>query len=266
MHTPLLEVLDQNPDDTATWDVLADWLEERGDARAEWMRLTRDVELPHPRWTRREQLALARAEAAWFPGVDTRALGLGWRHGFVAHASLTPAHLWLLAHPALRFVRELDFSGVETVTLPPRHQLRALRCEGATRLPVLPPLELLVLLRSTATPTGAAPTRLVMSDAPEVHARPRYGMVDFRALPPQVPGDGDGRDEWRGSLRTFGSSISDPYRRLQRCGACGGGEVAQIFDGCWKFKERDLKTYTFREEVWCRGCGAFTLLEHVEDD
>mgnify|MGYP001605736128 CR=1 FL=1 len=70
----------------------------------------------------------------------------------------------------------------------------------------------------------------------------------------------------RGSLRTFGSSIADPYRRLQRCGACGSGEVAQIFDGSWKFKERDLKTYTFREEVWCRGCGAFTLAEFQEED
>lgn len=269
MHPPLLEALAATPDDAETWDVLADWLEERGDARAAWMRLTRDVPLPNPVHAGAYLAALQAAERAWFGDLDVRELGLVWRHGFVELAHLMPKHAALLRHPALRFVRELNLSGFDEVTLPPRHQLRALRCDGAKALPALPPLELLVLLNGAPALTGERPARCVVRARADVelHVRPRYGLVNFRALPAELPAEGDGSDEWRATSRSFGSGISDPHRLLRACGACDGADLAQIFDGFWKFKDSDAsKWLTWREEVWCRDCGAFTFLERHEED
>lgn len=273
MHPPILEALDARPDEAATWEVLADWLEETGDARAEFLRLTRDVEFPDPdlpdELHQRLTTAAKAAQSAWFGARDVADLGLVWHRGFISHANVTPKHADLLAHPAMRFVRELNVSGFERFELPLRHQLRVLRCEGVERLPELPPLDLLVLLHpKRVETTGAVPKRLIVSDShdPEVHARPRYAPMNFRALPPEIAPGGDGFSDWGGSSRKIGSGIVNRHRRLLACGACGSRDFAQIFDGYWKFKENYSKTYTFREEIWCRDCGVFSFFErHTED-
>lgn len=174
MHDALLAALDENPDDLATWDVLADWLEERGDPRAEFMRLTRDTEFPNPALPAEQQARLreahARAQTAWFGDRDvTQEQGLVWRHGMVSSAIVDTPAAPGPRHPAFRFVEELSCRGADLAQLPMRH-LRALRASGApTGTLTLPPgMKVLTLLHSVRAErpviTGPAPETLVVDE------------------------------------------------------------------------------------------------------
>src|SRR5262245_19528354 len=79
---PFLRALLLNPEDHTTRSVYADWLEERGDERAEYLRLERDLAaLPAgddnvPAWGRRLAELRARIEPAWLARVGShQALG-----------------------------------------------------------------------------------------------------------------------------------------------------------------------------------------------
>ncbi len=169
MNPQLLEALDAAPEDNGVWDVLADWLEERGDARAEFMRLTRDVEFPGPSLNEAQRksidVAFQKAKRAWkLP--DKLQAGLVWRHGFVSRALVREKEAQVLKHPAMRFVQRLSFEG-PLLVLPPRHQLRSLACEeiehgGLLSLEHQPRLRQLMLLNSL----GASPD-LLLVEPPE---------------------------------------------------------------------------------------------------
>lgn len=268
----ILEALDGKTDDHAAWDVFADWLEEHDDPRAELCRLTLTTEFPNPQLTQDRQRvltgALQRASAAWFPELETAGLGLVWRQGFVWQATLTPKHAELLLHPAFRFIRELNLTGFEKVEVPPRHQLRTLRCEGAATLPSVPNLDLLVLVQPKEPLKSSVPKgRVLVSDsAAPVHVVPRFGPTDFRSLPADAEEPGSGASDWGCSFKHVGSSLARSNRRLKSCGLCCSEDNVQIFDWLSKFRDERGKSYVFREEIFCRTCGVFTSFElHMED-
>lgn len=176
MNEALLSLLDKNPDDHTTWDVLADWLEERDDPRAELMRLTRDREFPGPGWSERDtrQLtaALARTRAEWFPFVELHEHQLTWRHGFISTMRLHEgAREWARqgAHPAMRYVRDVSLTRFATWEWKHHRHLKRLRCLRLTPgvLEGLPRLDVLLLL-SSAEGVGRlnelAPPKLLIID------------------------------------------------------------------------------------------------------
>lgn len=117
--TPFDAAVLQNPDDVDTWAVFADWLEERGDPRAELMRLMPPgVTFPSTSPLDPRIAAVIDAHApTWFPGLRLAELHLTWRHGFVHAAQVTRRAMGDLspedffALPSLRFIQHLTVVG-----------------------------------------------------------------------------------------------------------------------------------------------------------
>ncbi|HKB37195.1 MAG TPA: TIGR02996 domain-containing protein, partial [Gemmataceae bacterium] len=89
-----LRAVVEEPDDDAHRLVYADWLEERGDVRAEFIRLQYELERldaddlgRRPLEMRQEELRLAH-EAEWAKGVRGLATEWGFRRGFVERVTL----------------------------------------------------------------------------------------------------------------------------------------------------------------------------------
>ena len=157
MNEALLSLLDKTPEDHTTWDVLADWLEERDDPRAELMRLTRDREFPGAGWkaseTRQLTAALERTRAEWFPFVEVNKHQLTWRHGFITTMRLHDGEQeWARrgAHPAMRYVRDVSLTRFASWDWKQHRHLKRLRCSRLTPavLKGLPRLDVLLLLNS----------------------------------------------------------------------------------------------------------------------
>jgi uncharacterized protein (TIGR02996 family) len=122
--------IDDDPDDTAAYEVLGDWLQRRGDPRGELIALSIAAEAQRAARPPRKppaQTALGKLltkHAATFLGplarlvptpIDPTAPPLVWRHGYIARAELAaapgrpamPSLRDLLHHPSGRFLREL---------------------------------------------------------------------------------------------------------------------------------------------------------------
>jgi uncharacterized protein (TIGR02996 family) len=115
-----------NPDDPTPRLVLADWLEEHGDAvraaRGEFLRL-QSLAAPSP-YPDREAALLRRFETAWLGPLRPLALSWNWRHGLL-HLEI-PARV--LLDDSAGLVRTEAFAWVEGVTF------RNLTTEAVKRL------------------------------------------------------------------------------------------------------------------------------------
>ena len=114
----LLRALWRDPDAWEGWLVLADWLDEREDARGELIRLIHEHQRLAPPGRRRAIDALIiRNRARWEAGLDLPdTLQLRWHRGFVVGVwvrALGAANVAglarLLAHPSGLLLRMLDF-------------------------------------------------------------------------------------------------------------------------------------------------------------
>ncbi len=269
MNEALLSLLDANPDDAGTWAVLADWLEERGDPRAEFMRLTRDVEFPDPALPEEQQRRLSEAfvhaEAAWFPDVKPGPWTLIWRHGFVSRVlyALGPdwlsshhylPHVELREHPALRFIRELNVADVEYLpgSLP---HLRVLRCSklrpDGLELFAAPRLELAVLSETTLNWPAHLPTPHRLHVVPPTNYDRRLRPMPTYNWAKPIPSD---------PSRPF---CAPPAKAgVPRCAACGSTRLRHLLH-TWRRGEDNGGTFhTNTYEAQCERCGTFTLHEY----
>jgi uncharacterized protein (TIGR02996 family) len=121
----LLRVVSEGPDDTATWMLLSDWMQQRGDPRGELIAL--DLALEAEQGGRREPLAGRRAEllAAQAPALlgDTFAKvvaeGYGtvvWRRGFVDQVIYTGSRTMYRHQRAVGWVVRLMVEHYEPFT------------------------------------------------------------------------------------------------------------------------------------------------------
>ncbi len=275
MNEALLQQLDANPDDAGAWAVLADWLEERGDARAEWLRWTAGDNFPG---SSREdaaklslQSALARAEATWFPGRDVGAHEFLWRHGFVSAATLrSKEDEALLTHPALRFVRELNLHDVQRLDFTVFRHLRVLRSSlnEAGRLALPPSLEMLVMLNTWRVQPGGpsfaghVPKALVV-DVEWEKAVPKSARVYRPQFPPRhdvtwhvTPEVGVVTSRVRGYRDVVVPQTC--HWPVETCGVCEA-PARGIFERTSHLRSGygDVET-SLDVELWCPRCGCFT--------
>lgn len=271
MNEALLAALDENPDDLATWDVLADWLEERDDPRAELMRLTRDMEFPNtslpPEKQSKLRAAQTRAETAWF-GEPLDSWVVTWRHGFVVRLLESFGPTWrghqfgsgdpLLGHPALRFVRELNVANVGHFEPGSVRHLRVLRCSGLKPAGLeavqLPQLELAVLSQGeTRWPAHLPrPRRLLAAPLVNLDMRVKYSALREWASPVRTLAPRDFRE------RTF--TIAG--RAIARCAACQSTDVRVIAQATSRGHDNGGDFWTDHQEAHCSACGSFTEREH----
>jgi uncharacterized protein (TIGR02996 family) len=103
----LAAAIDADPDDDSSYEIYADHLQLLGDPRGELIALSMAVSRG-----RSEQGAAARQaelERALLPAIDGWSPQVTWHHGFVRTARLPSRDAAaLLAHPSLRFARQLE--------------------------------------------------------------------------------------------------------------------------------------------------------------
>jgi uncharacterized protein (TIGR02996 family) len=173
-----LHAVREDPDDDAPRLVYADWLEERGDPRGEFIRADCALaRLPagdprRPALEERRRLLLAEHHDAWLGPLRGLAYGWSFRRGFVEEVTVDtrqlPKHADALFAAPLRLVRLLHAGGVIQEVAECRHlrRLRALHLtdnnlgnRGLSTLLASPHLGGLATLRlgnNGLTDTGAA--------------------------------------------------------------------------------------------------------------
>lgn len=293
---PFHDALVLRPDDENLWSTYADWLEERGDPRAELMRRGGDdAPLIQQHWER------------WFPGIAPTSLHLKWQHGFVREAQLVDARLSidaLLALPSMKWVRALTFNQPTTLgaldTLP---LLSSLTIHDAVALKhvQLPTLRALDVPSSLLPYVGASPTLHVRVEddvlepdlermkrtfpharfTPQVHAQtndfhwsfgplasttPRLAPKNVLELPPWTETRRRGTQSDDDVITGVGSgaaSLNSGRGWLQRCMHCASSVVLYVFHESWSLYSHFETTTYERREFRCLVCSHFTAYHSV---